>query len=167
MKVDAGSVVTLTYDILDENGEIIESSDLSGPVSFLVGKGAIIKGLDKQVTGMEKGQEKSFDLPPEEAFGRPEDGPTREFARTDFPADAKLDKGERFEAGMGGGQKVLLEVVEKSGDKVTMRMMHPLAGQKISMTINVVGVRAATAAEQDAGRAISAPPPPPPPPKKK
>ncbi len=167
MKVEAGSVVTITYDILDENGEIIESSDLSGPVSFLVGKGAIIKGLDKQVTGMEKGQEKSFDLPPEEAFGRPEDAPTREFARTDFPADANLVKGERFEAGLGGGQKILLEVVETSGDNVTMRMMHPLAGQKISMTINVVGVRAATAAEQEAGKAISAPPPPPPPPKKK
>jgi FKBP-type peptidyl-prolyl cis-trans isomerase SlyD len=162
MKVEAGSVVTLTYDILDEAGEIIESSDLSGPVSFLVGKGAIIKGLDKQVTGMEKGQEKSFDLPPEEAFGRPEDAPTREFARTDFPADAKLDKGERFEAGLGGGQKIVLEVVEGSGDKVTMRMMHPLAGQKISMNIKVVSVRAATAAEQEAGKAISAPPPPPP-----
>jgi FKBP-type peptidyl-prolyl cis-trans isomerase SlyD len=167
MKVDAGSVVTITYDILDENGEIIESSDLSGPVSFLVGKGAIIKGLDKQVTGMEKGQEKSFDLPPEEAFGRPEDAPTREIARKDFPADAKLAKGERFEAGMGGGAKILLEVVESDAEKVTVRMLHPLAGQKISMTINVVGVRAATAAEQEAGRAISAPPPPPPPPKKK
>jgi FKBP-type peptidyl-prolyl cis-trans isomerase SlyD len=167
MKVEAGSVVTITYDILDEKGEIIESSDLSGPVSFLVGKGAIIKGLDKQVTGMEKGQEKSFELPPEEAFGRPEDAPTREFSRKDFPADAKLVKGERFEAGMGGGAKVVLEVVDGNDETVTMKMMHPLAGQKLSMTINVVGVRAATAAEKEAGRAISAPPPPPPPPKKK
>jgi FKBP-type peptidyl-prolyl cis-trans isomerase SlyD len=167
MKVEAGSVVTITYDILDEKGEIIESSDLSGPVSFLVGKGAIIKGLDKQVTGMEKGQEKSFDLPPEEAFGRPEDAPTREFSRKDFPADSKLVKGERFEAGMGGGAKIVLEVVDGNDETVTMKMMHPLAGQKLSMTINVVGVRAATAAEKEAGRAISAPPPPPPPPKKK
>jgi FKBP-type peptidyl-prolyl cis-trans isomerase SlyD len=161
MKVEAGSVVTITYDILDENGEIIESSDLSGPVSFLVGKGAIIKGLDKQVTGMEKGGEKSFELPPEEAFGRPEDAPTRELSRKDFPADAKLAVGERFEAGMGGGQKILLEVMQSGEEKITVRMMHPLAGQKISMTIRVVGVRAATAAEQEAGRAISAPPPPP------
>jgi FKBP-type peptidyl-prolyl cis-trans isomerase 2 len=111
---------------------------------------------------MEKGQEKSFELPPEEAFGRPEDAPTREFARKEFPADAKLDKGERFEAGMGGGAKILLEVVETDAEKVVVKMMHPLAGQKISMTINVVGVRAATAAEKEAGRAISAPPPPPP-----
>lgn len=166
MKVDAGSVVTLTYDILDQAGEIIESSDLSGPVSFLVGKGAIIKGLDKQVTGMEKGEEKSFELPPEEAFGRPEDAPTREVPRTDFPADANLAVGERFEAGVGPGQKILLEVVQSSDEKVTVRMLHPLAGQTISMTIKVVSVRAATAAEKEAGRSISAPPPPPPPKKK-
>jgi len=167
MKVETGSVVTLTYDICDEKGEIIESSDLSGPISFLVGKGAIIKGLDKRVTGMEKGEEKSFDLPPEEAFGNPGDGPTRDLSRKDFPADAQLEKGQRFEAGMGGGgQKVLLEVVESDDEKVVVRMIHPLAGQTISMSIAVVNVRAATAAEKDAGRAISAPPPPPPPKKK-
>lgn len=167
MKVETGSVVTLTYDICDEKGEIIESSDLSGPISFLVGKGAIIKGLDKRVTGMEKGEEKSFDLPPEEAFGNPGDGPTRDLSRKDFPADAQLEKGQRFEAGMGGGgQKVLLEVVEPDDEKVVVRMIHPLAGQTISMSIAVVNVRAATAAEKDAGRAISAPPPPPPPKKK-
>jgi FKBP-type peptidyl-prolyl cis-trans isomerase 2 len=167
MKVEAGSVVTITYDILDEAGEIIESSDLSGPVSFLVGKGAIIKGLDRQVTGMEKGGEKSFELPPEDAFGRAEDAPTRVVPRTDFPKDAKLAVGERFEAGVAPGQTILLEVVESDDEKVTVRMMHPLVGQRISMNIKVVSVRAATAAEKEAGRAISAPPPPPPPPKKK
>jgi len=167
MKVETGSVVTLTYDICDEKGEIIESSDLSGPISFLVGKGAIIKGLDKQVTGMAKGEEKSFDLPPEEAFGNPEDGPTKEMARKEFPADATLDEGMRFEAGMGGGgQKILLEVVESDDEKVVVRMIHPLAGQTISMSVAVVNVRAATAAEKEAGRSISAPPPPPPPKKK-
>lgn len=167
MKVEAGSVVTITYDILDEKGEIIESSDLSGPVSFLVGKGAIIKGLDEQVTGMEKGQEKSFELPPALAFGTVEDAPTRELPRDGFPADAKLEVGQRFEAGMGGGGgTVLLEVASTSDETVTVKMLHPLAGQTISMTIKVVSVRAATAAEKEAGRAISAPPPPPPGPKK-
>lgn len=163
MKVETGSVVTISYDILDTEGEIIESSDLSGPVSFLVGKGAIIKGLDQRVTGMAKDEEKSFELPPEEAFGRPEDGPTKQLPRSDFPEDANLEVGERFEAGMGGGQKILLEVVESDDDAVTVRMIHPLAGQTISMTVTVLNVRAATAAEKEAGRAISAPPPPPPP----
>ena len=98
MKVETGHVVTLTYDITDAEGEIIESSDLSGPVSFLVGKGAIIPGLDKRVIGMAKGEEKTFELPPEEAFGRPEDGPTKGFGGDDriFGSGASddLDGGE-------------------------------------------------------------------------
>lgn len=164
MKVEAGSVVTITYDITDEEGEIIESSDLSGPVSFLVGKGAIIPGLDKRVIGMDEGEEGTFELPPEDAFGKPEDGPTKDLPRKEFPADATLESGMRFEAGMGaGGQKVLLEIVESDDEKVTVRMMHPLAGQTIGMSVKVVKVRAATKAETEAGRAISAPPPPPPP----
>ena len=119
MKVETGHVVTLTYDITDAEGEIIESSDLSGPVSFLVGKGAIIPGLDKRVIGMAKGEEKTFELPPEEAFGRPEDGPTKDLGRKEFPAEAKLEEGMRFEAGMGaGGQKILLEVVSADDEKV-------------------------------------------------
>ncbi|MEX1367217.1 MAG: peptidylprolyl isomerase [Nannocystaceae bacterium] len=162
MKAEAGSVVTITYDITDAEGEIIESSDLSGPVSFLVGKGAIIPGLDKRVIGMAEGEEKTFELPPEDAFGKPEDGPTKDLPRAEFPKEATLETGMRFEAGMGaGGQKILLEVVSSDDDKVTVRMMHPLAGQTIGMSVAIVKVRAATAAEKDAGRAISAPPPPP------
>jgi len=164
MKVETGTVVTITYDLCNDKDEIIESSELSGPVTFLVGTGAIIKGLDKRVTGMEKDEEETFEFPPAEAFGQPEDGPTREIARSEFPKDATLDKGLRFEAGMGaGGQKVLLEVVDADDETVTVRMIHPLAGQTIRMTVKIVGVRAATAGEKEAGRAISAPPPPPPP----
>ncbi len=167
MKAEVGSVVTIAYDITDAAGEIIESSDLSGSVSFLLGKGAIIKGLDEQVIGMEKGEEKSFELPPEKAFGNPDDAPTRDLPRNEFPKDAQLEKGQRFEAGVGQGQKIVLEVVSANDEVVVTKMLHPLAGQTISMAITVQGVRAATAAETEAGRAISAPPPPPPPPSKK
>ncbi len=163
MKAESGSVVTLTYDITSTEGEIIESSDLSGPVAFLLGKGAIIKGLDEQVIGMDKGEEKSFVLPPEKAFGTIEDAPKRELPRNEFPKDAQLDPGLRFEAGVGGGQKIVLEVVSANDEVVVTKMLHPLAGQTLSMSVKVVGVRAATAAETEAGRAISAPPPPPPP----
>lgn len=164
MKVEPGHVATLTYDITNDKGEIIESSDLSGPVSFLVGKGAIIKGLDSRIVGMSEGDEADLTIPPEEAFGRPEDGPTRPIPRGEFPKDAALEPGLRFEAGMPGAadQTIMLEVVESNDDVVTVRMIHPLAGQTIGMSIKVLKVREATKAETEAGRAVSAPPPPPP-----
>ena len=163
MKIEAGKVVTLTYDITDEQGEIIESSELSGPVSFLVGKGAIIKGLDSRIVGMTEGDEADLQIPPEEAFGKIEDAPMRQISRKEFPADAEFEPGLRFEAGLpgGGGQKITLEVVDSDDDVVNVRMLHPLAGQTIGMSIKVTKVRDATKAETDAGKALSAPPPPP------
>ncbi|MBL4683858.1 MAG: peptidylprolyl isomerase [Nannocystaceae bacterium] len=165
MKVQAGHVATLTYDITNDQGEIIESSDLSGPVSFLVGKGAIIKGLDSRIVGMDEGEEAQLTIPPEEAFGRPDEGPTRPIPRSEFPKEAKLDKGLRFEAGMAASadQTIMLEVVSSDDEIVTVRMIHPLAGQTIGMAIKVLSVREATSAETQAGRAVSKPPPPPPP----
>lgn len=160
MKVAPDTVVTLSYDITNQAGEIIESSDISGPISFLAGRSGMIPGLDKRLLGLESGTEHTFEFPPEEAFGRVEDGPTRVIGRKEFPAGAKLDVGAEFEAGMGGGQTVKLRVIDSNADEVTVRLVHPLAGQRITMSVKVEAVRAATAAERESGRVQSAPPPP-------
>lgn len=162
MKVAPGTVVTLSYDITSESGEIIESSDISGPITFMAGSAGLIPGLDKRLEGMESGQEATFEFPPEEAFGRPEDGPTKDLPRTDFPKDAQLEPGLQFEANLAAGHSVKLEVVTANDEAVTVRVIHPLAGQSIGMSVKVVGVREATKAEKDAGKVMTKPPPPPP-----
>lgn len=161
MKVETGKIVTLTYDLLNESGEILETSDISGPVSFFHGRGAIIKGLDTKLEGMEAGQEDTFKFPPEEAFGQPDDGPTKDIPRSEFPADAQFEVGGEFQAGMPGGQSVTLKVLETGDDAIKVRMIHPLAGQALSMSVKVVSVRDATAAEKESGQVQSKPPPPP------
>ncbi|MBC8071885.1 MAG: FKBP-type peptidyl-prolyl cis-trans isomerase [Deltaproteobacteria bacterium] len=160
MQVAPDTVVTLSYDICNQAGEIIESSDISGPISFLAGRSGLIPGLDKRLQGMEAGTESTFEFPPEEAFGRLEDAPTRTIGRTEFPAGAQLQVGSEFEAGTGGGQTIKLRVVDANADEVTVRLVHPLAGQKITMSVRVEAVRVATAAEKDSGKVQSAPPPP-------
>jgi FKBP-type peptidyl-prolyl cis-trans isomerase SlyD len=155
MKVGANTVVTLSYDIYREDGEIIESSGLTGPVSFVHGNSTILKSLDEKITGMEKGQEATFEFTPEQAFGRPEDGPTKLIPRKEFPAGTDLKVGAQFEAGMPGGQKIMLKVLEAQADAILVRMIHPLAGQKIAMSIKVLGVRLATKEERTTGVAMA------------
>ncbi len=161
MKITTGSVVTINYDICTSDGEIVESSEINGPVSFVHGRGAIIPGLDKNLVGMAEGEERSFTLSPEEAFGKPETAPRKVIKRGEFPKDAKLGKGDSFEAGMPGGHKIRLEVVDLSGDDVTVRMVHPLMGQTVTMTVVVRQVREATPAERASGTVQRSPPPPP------
>jgi FKBP-type peptidyl-prolyl cis-trans isomerase SlyD len=160
MKVAAGSVVTIAYDICTEDGEIVESSEISGPVSFVHGKGAIIPGLDAKLVGVEEGEERTFTFSPEEAFGRPEDAPRKVINRQEFPKDAKLEKRAYFDAGIPGGHRIQLEVTEIAGDQVTVRMIHPLAGKTVTMNVEVHKVREATPAERESGKVILTPPPP-------
>ncbi len=82
--------------------------------------------------------------------------------RATGPGVEDLQPGQRFEASLPGGQKIVLEFVEETDGGAKMRMLHPLAGQTIGMGIKVEAVRAPTAAEKASGRVQTAPPPPPP-----
>jgi FKBP-type peptidyl-prolyl cis-trans isomerase 2 len=117
MRIAAGSVVTIAYDICTEDGEIVESSEIDGPVTFVQGKGAIIPGLDAKLVGMQEGEERTFTFAPKEAFGSPEEAPRKVINRKEFPKDAKLEKGVSFDAGIPGGHRILLEVAEIVSDQ--------------------------------------------------
>lgn len=163
MKIESGTVVTLAYDITTENGEIVESSDISGPISLLHGKQTLIPGLAAKLEGLEEGAEETFEFPPEEAFGTGEDAPTNVIRKAEFPEGTRFEEGVKFQAKMPGtNQDIHLVVREVSDETVTVAYVHPLAGQTIGMSARILGVRKATAKETELGRAMVKPPPPPP-----
>lgn len=155
MKVEPGRVVTMVYDITTAEGEIVESSDMTGPLSFMHGKGALLPGLDSRVQGLGAGEEKTFEIPPEEAFGRVEDMPIKDIPRAEFPAGVGLEPGSAFEAGMPGGGTLKLEVQSVTDEAVKVRMVHPLAGKTIHMAVTVKSVRPPTPQEKAEGRALT------------
>lgn len=161
MKIAEGSVVTLDYDITTVTGEIVESSSITGPITFVHGQSGLIRGLDAKLLGMQTGDEATFEFPPEDAFGRVEDAPKRPIPLREFPSGAAPQVGAEFEANTPEGQTIRLRIVEVGDDAVIAAMEHPLAGQTIGMSVTIVSVRDATRAERESGRVVSQPPPPP------
>ena len=161
MKIAPGSVVTLAYDISTAEGEVVESSSLSGPITFIQGQGTMLPGLDTKILGMEQGEEATFELAPAEAFGMPDDGPLHTIPRNEFPSQSAIEQGKTYEARLPGGQAIQLKVVEISEGEITARMVHPLAGKTISVNVTIEGVRVATRAETQSGKVVTSPPPPP------
>lgn len=159
MKIAPGTIVTLAYDITTAEGEIVESSDISGPISILHGQQAMIPGLDKRLEGLERGAEQTFEIPAAEAFGTVDDAPTKAVPRAEFPAEPELKVGSRFEAKMPNGQALTLLVREIGDEQVTVAMVHPLAGKAINVSVEIKEVREATAKERELGRAMVKPPP--------
>ncbi|UCD03446.1 MAG: FKBP-type peptidyl-prolyl cis-trans isomerase [Candidatus Aenigmatarchaeota archaeon] len=61
----SGDTVTVEYTGVLDNGEEFDSGDLE----FEVGAGQMIEGFEEGVLGMQEGEEKTFTIPPEKAYG--------------------------------------------------------------------------------------------------
>jgi FKBP-type peptidyl-prolyl cis-trans isomerase SlyD len=171
MKVANDRVVTLEYKLSTDTGLIESSVGRGAPVAFIHGRGFMLPGLDSKLDGMEVGERKAFDLQPAEAFGTVEDQQTKRMAKSDFPDEAAVTKGSKFQAKVPGSEmQITLEVLEDHGDEADVRLVHPYAGRVIQCEVTVVGVRSASPRELSTGvvetvaaaaPAGAAPPPPP------
>jgi FKBP-type peptidyl-prolyl cis-trans isomerase 2 len=133
-------IVSLEYEIRVEKGDVLESSAQRGPLRFVAGSGQLLPALEKLVEKLEPGKETSGVLQAKDAFGDEKTAPTKEIARKEFPADAKIAVGQTFEAGAAGGQRVVLKVYEVTKDVVKVRLMHPLHDKNIAYKIKVLSV---------------------------
>lgn len=143
MKVEEGKKVTLDYTITTDKGEHIESSSGRGePLKFVFGgQVGLPVGVIEQLEGMEQGAEKEFDLPPEKAFGRIEDGPTMPLPKEAFPKGAALIPGSSFEGTEPRtNQTVKFVLLEDLGENVKVRLINPWAGKSIHIKVKVLAV---------------------------
>ena len=136
MKIEKGKRVRAKVKLQVVGGDVIEQS----VVEYFQGGGTMLIGLEKALEGKEAGAVLEGKLAPEEAFGNPLTVITKTALRTEFPPDAKLEKGSEFAAKGPNGQAVVL-VVESVGEKnVQVKLMHTLARKEIAYDVEVLSV---------------------------
>jgi peptidylprolyl isomerase len=134
-----GTRVKVHYTGKLDDGSVFDSSEGREPLEFTVGEGQVIPGFEQGVVGMEPGDTKTLNIPPDEAYGphRPEG--VFEIERAEIPPSIPLEEGLRLQANQGG-RTVELTVVEFDESKVTLDGNHPLAGQELTFDIQLVEV---------------------------
>jgi FKBP-type peptidyl-prolyl cis-trans isomerase SlyD len=149
MQVTKDTVVTLTYELLDSDGELIESSET--PVEYLHGGyDGIFPRVEEALAGKSVGEECRIRLEPEDAFGDYDAELVRMEPREKFPGN--IEVGMRFEGrGEDTGTMVIYTVTDIAEDKVVVDGNHPLAGQTLQFACMVTAVRAATEEELEHG----------------
>jgi FKBP-type peptidyl-prolyl cis-trans isomerase SlyD len=150
MRIEAGRVVVLTYELKDCEGVSMEAEGAS--LAYLHGGyGNIFPKVEAALEGREVGHEVSLTLDPEDAFGDYDADLLRVEERNRFPET--LEVGMQFEGVPGGdeGEARIYTVTDIAGDKVVVDANHPLAGERLWFKCSVRGVRAATPEELDHG----------------
>jgi len=136
----AGDTVHIHYTGTLRDGSVFDSSDGREPLSFTLGSGQIIPGLDAALDGMTVGEAKTVTIPPEQAYG-PHDPQARQaIPRDQIPADIPLEPGTMLQMQTPDGQAIPVTVAEADDQQVVLDANHPLAGQELTFAVEIVAI---------------------------
>lgn len=130
---DTGEVFDSTSEEKAEEAGIYRENLSFKPQAIVVGAGHIVEGLDEALLGMEVGDEKSVEVPPEKGFGHREPNKVKTYRKKEFKKQGiKPHPGMMVEVEGKRGR-----VQNVSGGRVVMDFNHQLAGKTLSYDINV------------------------------
>jgi FKBP-type peptidyl-prolyl cis-trans isomerase SlyD len=151
MKIAKDTVVSLSYELFDSTGELLEQVD--SPISYLHGGyDGIFPLVEEALHGRSVGDRCSVTMKPDDAFGEYDHDLVEVESRSSFPSEVAV--GMQFEGGPENADDddfMLFTVVEVTDDEVTVDGNHPLAGKTLTFNCTVTGVRSATPEELSHG----------------
>lgn len=144
-RVGQDKVVSFTYTIQDESGDVVEQSDL--PISYVHGgRHDLFDKVEQTLEGCVVGDSVQVTLTPDEGFGPHDeslaytddvDNVPPEFRRVGAEVEMMNDQGD--------SRTFIVTRIENG--KLTVDGNHPLAGKIITFNITVTRIREASADE--------------------
>jgi FKBP-type peptidyl-prolyl cis-trans isomerase SlyD len=149
MQIAKNTVVTLTFELLDAQGNMIEKAE--APIVYLHGGfQGIFPLVEQTLDGKKAGDSCEVRLAPNDAFGEYDANLVQVETRDKFPPDIAV--GMQFEGrGEESGHAIVYTVTDVAADKVVVDGNHPLAGQTLNFNCTVTEVRVATSEELEHG----------------
>jgi FKBP-type peptidyl-prolyl cis-trans isomerase SlyD len=147
-------VYAIEYTVKNSKGEVVDSNVGQAPLEFIADQGQIIPGLEKEVKGMEVGEEKTVVVKADEAYGQRNEEWVETLPKDQFEG-IELQKGMTLYGQSPDGQTIAVTVKDFNDKEVTIDYNHPLAGEDLTFDVKVVGTRDATL-EELAGNQVSA-----------
>lgn len=141
------SVVSLSYNLKNGNGDELDTASAEKPFLYLHGFGQVVPGLESALEGLKIGDKKEVTIAPDKGYGEVDAGLRMKVKRSNFPEDADIKPGMQFMGGDGEDKKVVFTVHEIEGDEVKVDGNHPLAGETLNYSVEVLAIREATEEE--------------------
>ena len=155
MKISTNKSVAVTYDLNvgeGEERELMEKATAETPLKFIYGTGSMLPAFEKALMGLSVGEAFAFSLSPDEAYGEYNDEHVLDLPKDIFMVEGKFDS-EAIQEGNtvpmmdSNGNRMNGSVLEVKEDVVIMDFNHPLAGETLHFSGNVIDIHEATAEE--------------------
>ncbi|MGD8306431.1 MAG: peptidylprolyl isomerase [Ignavibacteria bacterium] len=147
MIFNRNKVVTMNYTLSDDKGNVIDSSETRGPLSFLSGTNQVLPKLEEAIMEMQVGSRENIKLPAEDAYGEYNNEAFRIVKRSDFPEGSTIEEGIGYISTAKDGTQTPFKISSIDGDDITLDYNHPLAGINLEFDIEILEMRNATEEE--------------------
>jgi FKBP-type peptidyl-prolyl cis-trans isomerase SlyD len=152
MNILANTVVTLSFELFDADGVLLEQTE--EPISYLHGGHSGMLPKVEQALNMKKpGDAVSVDVEPADGFGDYDPELVKLESVDKLPQDVAV--GMQFEAytnpGDEHGSGVVFTVTDVADGKAVLDGNHPWAGKRLRFDCQIIDVRPATAEELEHG----------------
>lgn len=140
--ISPGSKVSMHFTITLEDGTVADTSEGEEPLTFVMGDGTLVEGLELALYGLHEGEIQSLRIGPENGYGFPDPANVHMLDRADFPADMALERGMIIEFDTPSGDSFPGMIMEVGEEKVTVDFNHPLAGHEILFDVEILAIEA-------------------------
>lgn len=162
MSVSKNKVVSLSYELRlnNQEGDVVEQVSADSPLTFLYGAGNMLPKFEENLQGYEEGQDFSFSIASEQAYGERNEDAVIDLPKNIFEVEGEIDEnllkiGNVIPMKDPEGNEYQGIVKEVADDSVKMDFNHPLAGESLHFTGKVENLRDATEEEVNNGSAES------------
>ncbi|MBC7426127.1 MAG: peptidylprolyl isomerase [Bacteroidia bacterium] len=154
MKIEKNKVVSLSYELKLDNGDIADTATQEQPFVFIQGIGQTLPDFDSGLNGLKEGDSFKFDIEAANAYGLSSDDfkvsvPKDVFAgseENEVPDDL-LTVGNMIPMQDNQGNHLNGIVLSVEEDTVKLDFNHPLADQNLHFSGKIISVREATEEE--------------------
>lgn len=150
MQISENKVVAIHYTLCNAAGDVLDSSVGEDPLAYLHGAGNIVVGLEDALENKAVGDKLDVTVAPEQGYGDKHDEMVQKVPHENFAGIDSIEVGMQFMAEAPWGQQpVTVVAVEEDG--ITIDGNHPLAGETLHFSVEVVEIRQATEEEVEHG----------------
>ncbi|MDR1880336.1 MAG: FKBP-type peptidyl-prolyl cis-trans isomerase [Tannerellaceae bacterium] len=155
MKIATNKFVSVTYDLNVGEGderELMERATPEAPLNFIFGAEMMLPSFEEKLKGLKVGEKFNFTLSPANAYGEYKEEHVIELPKNIFEVDGKFDsemvmEGHTLPMVDAEGHQMTGSVLEVKEDVVVMDFNHPLAGETLHFSGDVIDVHNPTVEE--------------------
>ncbi len=133
---EEGKVIDTTIEKVARDHRIYKEDRVYGPRLVIIGEGMLIKYVEDNIVGMEEGEEKTIEVPPEKGFGHRDPKKIRVVPAVELSRRGIIPK-VNMQVEINGRVAVIRSV---GSGRVQLDFNHPLAGKTLVYRVKVVKI---------------------------